>query len=624
MPEQHFATIITMVIGIIVTFTVGFENWVRRKHQPGITDLAVVMFSVNLWLVLFVVELFVPLVGQKMFVVFLENTTLTISAIYFLRFTLNYFGNWPILSGQMQNLLWLLTTVTVLLQVTNPIHNLFWIDYRVDPTDSTLLYINHGMGYYILVSIEHILLLFSASLLLDVAFKSKNSQRQRVLAGGMVIAVMLITVANVLYIVMPMVAINNSLLVFGYTLSTVIISFLVFSDINWQLSEEIKTTVLAKTQLERYSQQTANRLAELSNNLIGVFDLIIVDTEDLSYSGKLKGSLLKVREIMNADAVFFFSPDEDGMIFLEYHTCDNEEQADLFRELPTFIDPANENVVAVPDISAEVSLPAQFGQAGFRSGKFRWLVTRQRVVGFLCVLWRHPVEPTEEDISLFNGMSLGIGLILENTRLSQLIAENTRRTERRRMARDLHDSVTQSLHSLTLTSESAQIQLARKPEALPATLDFMAETARQSLKEMRLMLYELRLTKPGEEDLASLVRKRFESVENRSGIETELLVDVDFRLPEETEREMYSLVMEALNNSIKHARAKSLVVRLLQSQDGTHTIEVSDNGIGFDLATIAENRMGLINMKERCEKIGAELQIYSAPGNGTTIRVNLL
>lgn len=206
-------------------------------------------------------------------------------------------------------------------------------------------------------------------------------------------------------------------------------------------------------------------------------------------------------------------------------------------------------------------------------------------------------------------------------------AENAKRElaaidERRRLASDLHDSMTQSLHSLILSAETAQhLHQEGQQDKLGASLDILGNSARRALQEMRLLLYELQITPDEQIDLVELLEARLAAVESRMGIKTDFIVENRGMIPKDCEREIFFIVIEALNNAMRHSRAD----RVWVSITGTPylvSVEVRDNGCGFDLDGVVDG-MGLRNMTERSVRMGGVLKIDSAPDAGTTIHFEL-
>ena len=123
--------------------------------------------------------------------------------------------------------------------------------------------------------------------------------------------------------------------------------------------------------------------------------------------------------------------------------------------------------------------------------------------------------------------------------------------------------------------------------------------------------------------LAGALRQRLDAVEKRAGIDSRLIVEHFSELPANAEEAFYYIAQEALNNSLKHAAASTVTVRLYHSDEGCVILEVADNGRGFEPAATRSDGMGLLTMRERAEKLGGRLSVESAPGAGTTVKASL-
>jgi signal transduction histidine kinase len=195
--------------------------------------------------------------------------------------------------------------------------------------------------------------------------------------------------------------------------------------------------------------------------------------------------------------------------------------------------------------------------------------------------------------------------------------------ERQRLARELHDSVTQALYGISLYAEAAGRALADGDTGPVATnLQEIGETTRQALAETRLLLFELRPPLLEEQGLAAALRARLQAVEARAGLETAFDCHGEGRLALDKEQELYRLAQEALNNVLKHAHASRVEVRLDLASNPA-MLEVCDDGAGFDPALGGGGGFGLPGMRERAERLGGTLQIESAPGAGTRVRVEV-
>lgn len=196
--------------------------------------------------------------------------------------------------------------------------------------------------------------------------------------------------------------------------------------------------------------------------------------------------------------------------------------------------------------------------------------------------------------------------------------------ERSRLSRELHDSVTQLLYTLTLYAEAANRQLAAGNAPLAAEqLREMRALAQQALQEMRLLVFELRPLVLEKEGLPAALQARLDAVENRAGLKAELRIAGDGRLPPEIETGLYRIAQEALNNILKHAKARRVTIDLRLNQNPI-VLEIADDGGGFEPKS-ADGRggLGLRGMHERAEQIGGRLTVLSQPDTGTTVRLEI-
>lgn len=249
---------------------------------------------------------------------------------------------------------------------------------------------------------------------------------------------------------------------------------------------------------------------------------------------------------------------------------------------------------------------------------------RGRVIGVLNVLSTHKNAFDELDQETLLELAEDLGLYLENLTLNEQAQMAATLAERNRLARDLHDSVTQSLYSLTLFAEAArQHALTGDSKLVASHLNRIGRIGQQALKEMRLLVYELRPEALEREGLIGALRRRLEAVERRSGIDARLVADQLIDLPARIEQELYRIAQEALNNALKHAEATEIKVHL-QMQTRRLRLEIADNGCGFDVSAVRDSGgMGLTSMRERTHNIGGQIMIASQTDEGTSVAVEV-
>lgn len=250
------------------------------------------------------------------------------------------------------------------------------------------------------------------------------------------------------------------------------------------------------------------------------------------------------------------------------------------------------------------------------------LIVADQVYGWIAFYYPQPKPFPQEEIGLAAAFADQAALAIENARLRTQAEEAAVTAERNRLARDMHDSVTQSLYSLTLLAEAGQRMInARNLAQISTNQARLSEVAQQALQEMRLMVYKLRPLALESEGLVGALEHRLEAVERRAGVDARLVVEKACDLSPNVEEELYKITQEALNNALKHAGASAVTVTI-RAKGGSTVLEVQDNGRGFAPGEVrGKGGLGLVGMQERAEKIGGVLTILSTPGKGTTINV---
>jgi nitrate/nitrite-specific signal transduction histidine kinase len=235
---------------------------------------------------------------------------------------------------------------------------------------------------------------------------------------------------------------------------------------------------------------------------------------------------------------------------------------------------------------------------------------------------RHPLD--EQDLFAATTIADQLAIAVENARLYHNARELAASRERQRLARDLHDAVSQTLFSVSLIAEVLPRIFERDPAQGQERLEELRQLTRGALAEMRMLLLELRPASLAETSLPDLLRQLSEAVIGRARIPIDVSLEAGEQIPPEVAVALYRIAQEALNNVAKHAGAGHAAVRLSESHEhGAATLEltVQDDGCGFDPADTRAGRLGLAIMAERAESIGADLELRSACGAGTRVHV---
>jgi len=249
-----------------------------------------------------------------------------------------------------------------------------------------------------------------------------------------------------------------------------------------------------------------------------------------------------------------------------------------------------------------------------------------RSEGVLIAAGGHAAAAEGSELELLTSIGHHIGVGVQNARLHEQSQQLVLLEERQRLARDLHDSVTQQLYGVLLYAEAAARKLESGAQGDGVHLLRQArETAEEALQEMRLLIYELRPPELVDKGIAGALQSRLESVEGRAGIAYSLHVDDDLALSPEVEEELYRIAQEALNNALKHAHATAVGIVLRRSRSPERVeLEVVDDGVGMDVNEASgRGGLGLTSMVERAQAVGGRLTVESRPGEGTRILVEV-
>ena len=384
---------------------------------------------------------------------------------------------------------------------------------------------------------------------------------------------------------------------------------------------DITERVLAQQLLEQ-------RVVDRTRKLSALYEVMAVATEQHDLKTILQEALSWVLKAIHGCAGAIHLLDKNAQsLHLVVHESLPQELIQTLGSLPPDAGLAARILSASrpyrsADIVSDKTISA-FGVADFHAYIGLPIHVRDgQAVGILSVFRDIRRGFSDGDVALSTSVADQIGTAIEN---AQLRRENERLLvvdERNRLARELHDAVTQSLYSLTIFAEVNQRYA--QAQAFNEVLTYsrrVGEMAGNSLKEMRLLLHNLRPSILQEVGLVGALQQRLDAVEKRAGITSKLIVD-DVSLPPAIEKTLYYMAEEALNNALKHAGGTAVIVEIKQNDDQIW-LTVQDNGAGFDVNKLQDKGgMGLSSMKERADLCHGKLFVESS-SNGTTITVCL-
>ncbi len=397
-------------------------------------------------------------------------------------------------------------------------------------------------------------------------------------------------------------------------------------------------TVRDITELKKNQQLLERRVAERTHELAALNEIAAIVSRSLDLKEILKAALSKTMEMMRMEVGAAYGI-QDGVGPVEVQFIGHAAPQGLSAYTPQLGADFLRVPALPPQVAAEAQQPTVWLVADLPDHEVRQvletegvrqiihvpLVVKGKLVGRFSLGARHERTMRPEELFLLASIGQQIAVAVENGILYNQAEQSAAIAERQRLSRELHDSVTQSLYSVTMYAEAAA-RLLNTGDATTAIqyLRELRDTAQEALHEMRLLIFELRPLALEKIGLVTALQARLNSVEARGGTHTELQVDgiqVPEQLPRSVEEELYHIAQEALNNVLKHARARHTLVHLRFSAAET-LLEICDDGVGFaPSAAGSAGGLGLASLTERAQHIGARLDIDSAPGSGTQIRV---
>jgi len=371
------------------------------------------------------------------------------------------------------------------------------------------------------------------------------------------------------------------------------------------------------------------RVVERTKELTTIFDIVIMGGQAETISDLLMPAVQRLAEAIDCPAVCIHlrSPHKDTLtlgaqIGLSADALENLVQIHPSPELKTLLQVTKKQALVGPLQDLPGRLATLFAFPEFETYFGTQLQAQGKLVGFLSAFRSEKKSFTINEISLLVVLAEQLGVLIENHRLHRETERMAIIGERQRLARELHDSITQSLYSQTLFARSGRYALEdNDPVKAQESLQQLESGAISTLKEMRLLLFQLQPDRLENLTLSAAIEQRFDDVERRLGIQAACVMPGHLDYDDKVISELYRVIMEALNNSLKHAQADKVTVTML-IEDDQAILRIVDNGIGFDLQNINPG-MGLGYMCERVDHIQGWITMHSTPGEGTQIIVKI-
>jgi PAS domain S-box-containing protein len=399
------------------------------------------------------------------------------------------------------------------------------------------------------------------------------------------------------------------------------------------ITEEVEAYRFLEQRVEERTQELS-MLLDVSANIASTLDLPLL----------LELILEQLQQVVDYDGASVLIMEGDELRNVAHRgpiPHDMQAQMHLSREQAGELWEAMEGhkPLIIGDVKGDTWLAQAFRQAfgGYLDREMRYvrtwvgvpLMVRERLIGWLSLHHSEPRAYAEHHAALAQTIANQAATAIENARLFGQARRLAALEERQRLARELHDSVSQVLYGIGLGARTARTLLDRAGTAedlrssLAEPLDYVRSLAEAGLAEMRALIFELRPDSLEREGLVAALTRQAAAMRTRHGLEVRTEFCPEPTLPFEAKEALYRITQEALNNVAKHAQASCVDIRL-KDNDGMIVLEVQDDGLGFDPQQEYHGHMGLHSMRERAVKLGSTLGIESVPGHGTLIRISIL
>jgi nitrate/nitrite-specific signal transduction histidine kinase len=400
---------------------------------------------------------------------------------------------------------------------------------------------------------------------------------------------------------------------------------------------EVKTGDEIETLAEHFNLMSAKlddsysslekKVADRTRELAILNSIISVASHSLDIQAILADALNETVEQMGFDAgaAFRFGMDPASPLLAAQRSLEPDVAINLVNRyaltthrIPVY--PQEVITLQIEDFQDE-QLKKQLSQFGFQLLVYIPLSTKGREVGFF-ILGKHGLDKlSPEEVSLLSSIGKQVAVATENARLYEQAERAAITAERSRLARELHDAVTQTLFSASLIADVIPRIWKRNPEEGLQNLEELRQLTRGALAEMRTLLLEMRPESLERSDIKSLLTQLAEAFIGRVRVPVSLDIQGDCELTLEVKLVFYRVAQEALNNIAKHSGARQVELRL-ECQPGQLYMCIRDDGLGFEPGTLTPGHMGIAIMRERASAIGASLKIEGQPGKGTTIELD--
>lgn len=548
-----------------INLVVAYISWKRRKARSGIY-FTLGMVGVTFWTLAVAFDYAVIPLSLKIFFAKAEAWGYCSALALFTLFTISFAGNEAWLRKKWVRALFFFIPVSnILLITTNELHGWIWTGFK--EIGGNIVIFEHGPGFLWVTASSYLMTLTIIANLWMASRKGSAISRQQ---GRLLFYAILVPVAA------------NFVYLFGID---------GMEGVDWTSITFSITGVLFLRAL--YGQR--------------LLDLIPIARD------KLINSLADGMVVLDAqNRIIDINQTAENMIALPAEELLGKNLTDIIPPTRSFLEqPVEHEINDELEVGIDQKRYFDFLISPLRDGP-------KGIIGRL-IIFREITERKENEIRL-----LQLTKELQETQAQVIEQQRTlaKLEERKRLGRDMHDSVNQSIHSLMLFSETLNSLLDKNQiEKAKEVAERIQESGRRALKEIRLLVFETQsLLADDSKDLIHALEERLNMVERRVGIKAEVIYKGDAIVDSapEWKENLYWITIEALNNALKHSQARKIQINIHYSNRQLN-LEIEDDGNGFNLKRVQNGGLGMRTMRERAELLGGQISIKSSPGEGTIV-----
>ncbi|MFM2112823.1 MAG: hypothetical protein RLZZ271_1483 [Pseudomonadota bacterium] len=403
-----------------------------------------------------------------------------------------------------------------------------------------------------------------------------------------------------------------------------------FGDLAAGFNHMTQALEVAYHSLELKVQEKTRDLAAERSRLAALYEVSTFLVEPNTLDDLARGFAQKVRKLSNADAVAVRWSDEASQRYLMLASdCLPQELATREHcieagQCACGQEQAQAHTRVIPIVPVDHDVMGSCARAGLSCVVSVPIRLQNKVIGEVDLFYRHDVVLTTEDKGLYDALAGHLANAVENLRTEALVREAAVSEERTMLARELHDSIAQSLAFLKIQITLLRQAIHKQDAALAQrVIDEIDAGVRESTGDVRELLVHFR-TRTNSDDIEDALRVTLHKFEHQTGLSTQLAVQGHgVSLPSDVQLQVLHVIQEALSNVRKHAQATEVSVSV--EREPHWVFRVRDNGCGFEprAGQPDDTHVGLHIMRERAQRIGAKVNVASTPGTGTEVRIEL-